>query len=114
MECPEWTSEDSKSPVARSFSGGGDSVNLGRPVARVLAAHPTHAMRDAMADQRTLQAIERIESALARIEAAARPQPAPQDDSALRELRQTHQALRGKVEGAISQIDRLLVMNEGG
>lgn len=72
-------------------------------------------MRDAMADQRTLEAIDRIERALARIEtAAARPQPAMQDDGALRELRQTHQALRGKVEGAISQLDRLLVANEGG
>ena len=68
-----------------------------------------------MADERALQAIDRIERALARIEAAAqRPRPAAQDDGALRELRQTHQALRGKVEGAISQIDRLLVMHEGG
>ena len=66
-----------------------------------------------MTDERALQAIARIERALARIEAAApRPRPAP-DDGALLELRQTHQALRGKVEGAISQIDRLLVMHGG-
>jgi hypothetical protein len=66
-----------------------------------------------MTDERALQAIARIERALARIEAAAgRPRPAA-DDGALRELKQTHQALRGKVEGAISQIDRLLVMHGG-
>lgn len=71
-------------------------------------------MPSAMTDERALQAIARIESALARIEAAAqRPQPVPQDSGALLELRQTHQALRGKVEGAISQIDRLLVMHGG-
>ncbi len=63
-----------------------------------------------MSDDRALQAIGRIERALARIEAAAAkvPEPAPRDDSDLRQLREVHQALRGKVEGAISQIDRLL------
>lgn len=67
-----------------------------------------------MADERALQAIARIERALARVEAAAaRPRPAPQDDGALLELRHTHQALRGKVEGAIAQIDRLLVTHAG-
>jgi hypothetical protein len=63
-----------------------------------------------MSDDRALQAVGRIERALARIEAAATkvPEPAPRDDSDLRQLREVHQALRGKVEGAISQIDRLL------
>ena len=60
-----------------------------------------------MRDERAFQAIERIENALARVEAAATRHP-PRDDSELRELRKVHQALRGKVEGAISQIDRLL------
>ena len=65
-----------------------------------------------MADDRAMEAIGRIERALARIEAASAKQPAPRDDSELRQLREVHQALRGKVEGAISQIDRLLAAGE--
>jgi hypothetical protein len=63
-----------------------------------------------MADERALAAMSRIERALARIEAvASRPAPAPVTDSSeLAELREAHQALRYKVEGAIGQIDRLL------
>jgi hypothetical protein len=63
-----------------------------------------------MADERALAAISRIERALARIESASsRPRPAPAVDSEdLRQLRDVHQALRAKVEGAIGQIDRLL------
>lgn len=63
-----------------------------------------------MADERALAAIRRIEQALARIEAAtARPRPAPgADPDDLSQLRQVHQALRAKVEGAIGQIDELL------
>jgi hypothetical protein len=63
-----------------------------------------------MADERALAAIRRIEQALARIEAAsARPRPAPAADSDdLAQLRDVHQALRAKVEGAIGQIDQLL------
>jgi hypothetical protein len=63
-----------------------------------------------MPDERALAAIRRIEQALARIEAASsRPKPAPAADSDdLRQLREVHQALRSKVEGAIGQIDRLL------
>lgn len=67
---------------------------------------------DVMNDERALAAVERIERALARIEAAAARVPATRDDSDLRELREVHQALRGKVEGAISQIDRLLATAE--
>ena len=67
-----------------------------------------------MSDDRAMQAIGRIEQALARIEAAARkaPEQAPRDESELRQLREVHQSLRGKVEGAISQIDRLLAEAE--
>ncbi|HEY0445859.1 MAG TPA: hypothetical protein VGD19_05340 [Allosphingosinicella sp.] len=60
-----------------------------------------------MSNQRAAQALERIERALARIERAAGEAPPP-DDGELRRLRETHKALRGKVEGAISQIDRLI------
>ena len=61
-----------------------------------------------MADERALAAIRRIEQALVRIEAASsRPAPAA-DPEELRALRDVHQALRAKVEGAIGQIDRLL------
>jgi hypothetical protein len=67
-----------------------------------------------MNDERSLRAIQRIEAALTRIEAATDHLPPPRDDSELRELRAVHHALRGKVEGAISQIDRLLATAEHG
>jgi hypothetical protein len=67
---------------------------------------------DVMTDERALRAIQRIEQALARIEAVANKPAAPRDGNELRELREVHQALRGKVEGAISQIDRLLATAE--
>ena len=63
----------------------------------------------AMADELAMRAIERIERALARIEATTeKAREKPRDGAELIELRQTHQALRSKVEGAIAQIDRLL------
>jgi hypothetical protein len=66
-------------------------------------------MPSAMGDERAMAAIRRIEQALARIEAASsRPRPAAADPGELRQLRDVHQALRAKVEGAIGQIDRLL------
>jgi hypothetical protein len=62
-----------------------------------------------MPDERALLAISRIERALARIEGAAgRTHAVPADDGELEQLRQAHQALRGRVEGAISHIDQLL------
>lgn len=67
-----------------------------------------------MPDERAILAISRIERALARIEAAAgRPKPNVSNDDELQELRQRHQALRGKIEGAISQIDRMLESRGG-
>ena len=71
-------------------------------------------MRAPMADIRAMEAIDRLEQALARVEAAAARRPAaePRDDSELIELRQVHQTLRSKVEGAISQIDRMLEASE--
>lgn len=64
-----------------------------------------------MADERAIDAIDRIERALVRIEMAAMMDPPRPDDSELRKLREVHQALRSKVESAIQQIDQLL---EGG
>ena len=65
-----------------------------------------------MGDTRALDAIARIERALARIETAARTSSAHSTDMAdngeLAALRDAHQALRTRVEGAIGQIDRLL------
>ena len=71
-------------------------------------------MRGPMADIRAMEAIDRLDQALARVEAAAARRPAPEtrDDSELIELRQVHQTLRSKVEGAISQIDRMLEASE--
>lgn len=63
-----------------------------------------------MSEERALEAILRIDSALARIEAAGRrgSAAAPDQEPELRRLREVHEALRGRVEGAIAQIDRLL------
>jgi hypothetical protein len=62
-----------------------------------------------VADQRALAAIDRIERAIARIATAAAARPAaPAGDDELGRLREAHAALRGRVEGAIGQIDRLL------
>jgi hypothetical protein len=76
-----------------------------------LAARASHAMPSRMADQRALDAISRIERALARIEsAAARPAPvAPNmDNDEFERLRAAHDTLRRTVAGAIGQIDHLL------
>ena len=65
-------------------------------------------MRSGMAERSALDAIARIENALSRIEAAAR-----QDHAAeLARLRDTHDALRAKVETAVQQLDRLLADEE--
>jgi hypothetical protein len=62
-----------------------------------------------MGQERVSQALGRIERAIARIEAAASgggvQRPAADD---AQDLREAHEALRRKVEGAIAQIDRLL------
>jgi hypothetical protein len=66
-------------------------------------------MPSPMADQRALDAISRIERAIARIEAAGRQaQAGPAESAELDQLKGAHQALRSRVEGAIGQIDRLL------
>ena len=73
---------------------------------------PAHAMPLAMGDARALDAIARIERALARIEASARTSAAhppiwpimPNFPRCATRI----SALRARVEGAIGQIDRLL------
>ena len=67
-----------------------------------------------MGDTRALDAIARIERALARIEASGRKSSQSSSDPAeLTVLRSAHEALRARVEGAIGQIDNLLE-SEGG
>jgi hypothetical protein len=70
-----------------------------------------------MGDTRALDAIARIERALARIEASSRTPAAHTtemaDNAELSALRDAHHALRSRVEGAIGQIDRLLESEEG-
>jgi hypothetical protein len=68
-----------------------------------------------MPDERAIVAISRIERALARIEAAAGRAPGRSaNDDELQLLRERHQSLREKVEGAVSQIDRLLANRGAG
>jgi hypothetical protein len=68
-----------------------------------------------MADPRALDALRRIESALARIESAAeRPSPVPEPSPELERLREAHEILRRRVTGAVGQIDRLLAVEEQG
>ncbi len=59
--------------------------------------------------------MERIERAIDRLEAAAAsaPRAAQREDGELHQLREVHQVLRGQVEGAIAQIDRLLASSGG-
>ena len=65
-----------------------------------------------MGDQRALDAIARIERALARIETAASRPPPPATESVSDEeherLLQAHAALRRAVAGAIGQVDHLI------
>ena len=64
-----------------------------------------------MGDQRALDAIARLEQALARIEAAAAcPQapPPPDNSEDHARLREAHSALRRSIAGAIGQIDHLI------
>jgi hypothetical protein len=65
---------------------------------------------------RVTVALDRMETALARIESAsqARNSSAMGDDTELNQLRSVHQKLRGRVETAIAQIDRLLETAEPG
>ena len=63
-----------------------------------------------MTDERAMIAIERIDQALGRLEAA--PALGSGGDAAgaeeLARLREAHRGLRSQIEGAIAQIDRLL------
>jgi poly(3-hydroxybutyrate) depolymerase len=58
--------------------------------------------------QRAMAALERIERALARIEAAADRPPAAGPAEGDDRLREAHATLRARVEEAVAQIDRLL------
>lgn len=71
-----------------------------------------------MTEERILTAVERIDGAMTRIEAAAsRPPPAfmasagAPDTAAMSELAQRHDTLRGRVEAAIAELD--MVMRNG-
>ena len=68
-----------------------------------------------MGQDRVDISLARIERALTRIEAAAgrAPAAAPVDDGVNEELRRAHQALRGKVESAIAELDGLLAGDRG-
>lgn len=69
-----------------------------------------------MGQERAAAAIERVERALARIEAAAgNPRNTESgNNQELSELRTAYRALRSRVEGAVGQIDRVLAAAEQG
>ena len=68
-----------------------------------------------MIEERILSAVERIDDAMSRIEAAARrPAPLPRDIAdagVLADLRERHATMRGRVQAAIAELDML--MNDG-
>ncbi len=67
-----------------------------------------------MADTRALDAVRRIERAVARIEAAAaqRATGTPDAGEDYQRLREAHDSLRRQVAGAIGQIDHLIESGE--
>jgi hypothetical protein len=68
-----------------------------------------------MPDPRLQAALDRIERALARIEdAAARLPETQRADGELKRLREVHETLRARVEGAIAEIDQILETAEQG
>lgn len=76
---------------------------------RRLPLKPVLPIASSMLDERSIQAIERIGRALARLETGMKTLPAERDGGAeLARLREAHQGLRDQVAGAIAQIDRLL------
>jgi uncharacterized coiled-coil DUF342 family protein len=81
----------------------------------MLAAQRSRAIPTLMPDEPAILAISRIERALARIEAASsRTLRGNGGSEELEQLRTKHQALRERVQGAISQIDQLLATKSDG
>jgi hypothetical protein len=68
-----------------------------------------------MGQDRASAAIERVERAISRIEAAARePSAAAGAGPDSSELRAAYRTLRSRVEGAVGDIDRILAKAEQG
>jgi len=69
----------------------------------------------AMSDNGAFTAIERIERALARIEAASVQPPKPQsNDLALAEMAARHRALRDETGRALADLDALMTESQRG
>ena len=78
------------------------------------ARRPCYSGAD-MADMRALEALRRIERALARVESATeRPASAaaPECMAELEQLRGAHERLRHRVAGAIDEVDRIIETGE--
>ena len=99
------------------FIGGGAPVNLGvrarRPWTRRFSKRGRSCYEAAMGQDRAELAIGRIERALARIESAA-ARGSASVESADGALREAHEALRGRVREALTQIDGLIAAAEQG
>ena len=61
-----------------------------------------------MADQRALDAVARIERALARIEAAATRAAPPAGSEEHERLNAAHERMKSRVTGALAQLDDLI------
>jgi len=79
-----------------------------------LAAGDRHAIVTFVADQRALDAVARIERALARIEHAATRPPPARNDAEHERLLATHDQLKRQVAGALAQLDSLISAGERG
>jgi hypothetical protein len=110
---PTWSpiglsADSDPSSLCRSFKEEAPCVNrIGLPTCR---RRPGCLLPRGMRDERALDAIARVEAALARIEAAADRAAATRDE--LTSLQTKHQSLRGRIEEAVAQIDRLLDAEE--
>ncbi|HEY0627034.1 MAG TPA: hypothetical protein VGD10_09910 [Allosphingosinicella sp.] len=113
MECPgEGGGRDSNVPPAAPLRMEARPSTAGA-LGSMLAEAASRAIPTLMPDERAIVAISRIERALTRIEAAAGRQPAGNGSGEeLEQLKRQHQALRERVQGAVSQIDQLLASRE--
>lgn len=73
-----------------------------------LAPRAQNVNQSAVAEDRLILAIGRLERSLSRLERAAAAREAAADGSAMREIVARHEGLKHRVEGAIAALDGLI------